>query len=73
MLLPQQRDGVVRALKLVDIHGDRWMDLAVEFDDAPGAAATGRVAAGECPEGLAPGDRVRVRQVMGMMTRVERA
>jgi hypothetical protein len=57
----------------VDIHGDRWVDLAIEFDDAPGAPVSGRVAAGECPAGLAPGERVRARLVMGMMTRVDRA
>jgi hypothetical protein len=73
ILLPHERTGTVRAAKRVEIHGDRWVDLAVEFDDAPGAPLTGRVAAGECPDGIAPGDRVRARFVMGLMTRVERA
>ncbi len=72
LLLPQNKTGTVRAVKPVDIHGDRWVDLAVELDDLPGAGQTGRVAASECPADLAPGERVSVRFVMGQMMRVER-
>ena len=66
-LLPQERTGVVRLARPVDIHGDRYVDLAVELDDAPGEPKTGRISAGECHAGLAPGARVRVKFVMGVM------
>ncbi len=72
LLLPQDKSGVVRAVRPLDIHGDRWVDVAVELDDLPGAGQAGRVAAAECPVDLAAGDRVRVRFVMGQMMRVER-
>jgi hypothetical protein len=72
LLLPAVKTGVVRAVRAVDIHGDRWVDLAIELDEMPGAGHAGRVAATECPEGLVAGDRVRVRFVMGQMMRVER-
>jgi hypothetical protein len=70
LLLPQTRAGTVRSATPVDIHGDRFVDLAVVLDGAPGPAVTGRVSATECPVALAPGDRVSVRFVMGVMVRV---
>ncbi len=68
-LLPQEREGLVERAQPVDIHGDRYVDLLVRFDGEP-APAAGRVSAMECPAGLAPGARVRVRFVMGVMTKV---
>ena len=64
---------MVRVVRPVDIHGDRYVDLRVEFDHAPGQALTGRVAANECPDDLEPGDRVSVRVIMGVMVRVSRS
>jgi hypothetical protein len=74
LLLPQSRAGTVLDLRPVDIHGDRYVDVHVALDDAePGRAPqTGRVSASECPADLKPGDRVTVRFVMGVMTRVVR-
>ena len=73
LLLPQTRTGTVRSATPVNIHGDRFVDLAVALDGEPGPPATGRVGASECPEGLAPGERASVRFVMGVMVRVARA
>jgi len=74
LLLPQSRTGTVLELRPVDIHGDRYVDLHVALDDAePGKAPqTGRVSASDCPADLQPGDRVSVRFVMGVMTKVVR-
>ena len=73
LLLPQTRGGTVRSVRLVDIHGDRWVDLAVSLDDAGAAPVKGRVSAMECPPDLTPGERVSVRFTMGVMTGVSRA
>jgi hypothetical protein len=72
-LLPQERIGIVRQTRAVDIHGDRYVDLSLDLEDAPGEARTGRIAASECPADLAVGDRVSVRFVMGVMVKVTRA
>jgi hypothetical protein len=72
LLLPQNRTGVLRAVTPVSIHDDRYVDLAVELDGESGPPAVGRLGAADCPEGLAPGDRVVVRFVMGVMTRATR-
>lgn len=71
-LLPQEREGTVERAQPVDIHGDRYVDLVVRFD-GEAAPTTGRVSAMECPAGLAIGARVRVRIVMGVMTKVNAA
>ncbi len=73
LLLPQTRTGTVQSARLVDIHGDRYVDLAVSLDDAGGSPVTGRVSAMECPSDLTPGERVRVSFTLGVITKVSRA
>jgi hypothetical protein len=72
LLLPQTRAGVVRSAAPVDIHGDRFVDVAVALDGESGPPVAGRVSATECPAALAPGERVSVRFVMGVMVKVAR-
>jgi hypothetical protein len=72
LLLPQNRTGLLRAATPVDIHGDRYVDVAIALDDDAGPATVGRLGAGDCAAGLAPGDRVRVRFIMGVMVSVAR-
>lgn len=73
LLLPQTRPGTVRLATPVSIHGDRYVDLAIALEGDPGPPVVGRVGATECPESLAPGERVSVRFTMGVMVRVARA
>jgi len=71
LLLPQEREAVLEALRRVDIHGDRYVDVALRFDD--GTAASGRLGAAEVPAGLAAGERVRARFVMGVLVALRRS
>jgi hypothetical protein len=71
-LLPQDRAGTLEGVREVNLHGDRWLDLVVAFDGDAAAQAL-RLAATECPAGLAPGERVSVRVVMGVATAIRRA
>lgn len=71
-LLPQTRTGTIASARLVDIHGDRYVDVAIAIEGEAAPTATGRVSAMECPADLEPGERVSVRFTMGVMTRVER-
>src|SRR5436309_4852291 len=73
LLLPQTRTGTVQSVRPVDIHGDRYLDLAVSLDDPGSAPVVGRVGAMECPPDLKPGDRVSLRFTMGVITSVSRA
>ena len=72
LLLPQEIAAVVHAARALDIHGDRYVDVTVTADEAPDTPRTGRVPASECPPDLAPGQKVKVRFVMGVMVRVTR-
>lgn len=72
LLIPQTRTGRVEAAAAVAIHGDRYVDCAIALDGEPGPPVTARIGAADCPEALAPGDRVRVRIVMGVVVRIER-
>ena len=72
LLLPQSRAGTVRSATPVSIHDDRYVDLAVTLDGDATPALTGRLSVGDCPKDLAPGDRVSVRFVMGVMVRASR-
>ena len=71
-LLPQTRRATVQAARPVSIHGDRYVDVQLAVDEAAGTPLTGRVSASECPDGLAPGDRVEVRVVMGAIVGIVR-
>ena len=73
LLLPQTRNGTVQWVRLVDIHGDRYVDVAVALDDVDAAPVTGRVGAMECAPELTPGERVSVKFTMGVMVSVSRA
>ena len=72
LLLPQTRTGTVHSATPVNIHGDRFVDVAVALDGEAGPPTVGRVGATECPDALAPGERVNARFVMGVMVRVAR-
>ena len=72
LLLPQTRAGTVRSATPVSIHGDRYVDLVIALDGDAVPPAVGRVGADDCPESLAPGERVSVRFTMGVMVRVAR-
>ena len=72
-LLPQTIEAMVTSARPLSIHGDLYVDLLLVpagHEDAPVSA---RIAAGECPAALQPGERVLARIVMGVVTRVDRA
>ena len=73
LLLPQTRTGIVRSARPVDIHGDRYVDLAIALEGAEAGPVAGRVGATECPPDLSPGERVSVRFTLGVITGVTRA
>ena len=72
-LLPQSKRGSVQMLKRLDIHGDRYVDVQLALDDAPGQPFVGRIGASECPADLAVGDRIEARFTMGVITQLTRA
>ncbi|MBI5168663.1 MAG: hypothetical protein HZA61_04155 [Candidatus Eisenbacteria bacterium] len=72
LLLPQTREAIVLAARIVDLHGDRFVDVTLRFDEPGAAPVTSRVSGTECPHDLAEGERVTARLVLGIVTRVVR-
>lgn len=72
-LLPQTRDARLDAVTPVEIHGDRYLDVRLVFDDPAIPSVGARLGASDCPDALVAGERVRARIVMGVVTRLERA
>ena len=72
LLLPQTRAGTVRSATPVSIHGDRYVDLVIALEGDAGLPVVGRVGAENCPDSLAPGERVSLRFTIGVMVRVTR-
>jgi hypothetical protein len=72
LLLPQTRVGIVRSVMPVSIHGDRYVDLVIALEGSTDPPAAGRVGAADCPDSLAPGERVSVRFTLGVIVRVAR-
>ena len=70
-LLPQNRTAVLEGVRALDLHGDRYLDLLLRFEDEPEARVV-RLHASECPADLAADDRLSVRFVMGVATSVTR-
>ncbi len=72
LLLPQTRLGTVRSATPLSIHGDRYVDLVIALEGDASPPAVGRLGAADCPESLAPGERVSVRFTLGVIVRVAR-
>lgn len=72
LLLPQTREATVLAVRAVDIHGDRFLDVTLRFDEPGVEPVTSRVSATECPSDLVEGERISARLVLGIVTRVTR-
>jgi hypothetical protein len=62
----------VISARAVDIHGDRYVDVALQLDDVPGQPVSGRVGASECPPDLGAGESVEAHFTMGVITRIAR-
>lgn len=72
LLIPQTRAGRILSATAIAIHDDRYVDCAIALDGESGPPVSARIGAADCPDALAPGDRVRVRIVMGVVVRMER-
>ena len=72
LLLPQTRACTVLGVQPVEIHGDRYVDVALRIDDAGPEPVRARLSAFDCPNDLAAGERVTARFTMGVVTKLER-
>jgi hypothetical protein len=73
LLLPQSRACTVLGVQPVEIHGDRYVDVALRVDDAGPEPIRARLSAFDCPKDLVAGEQVTARFTMGVITKLERA
>ena len=72
LLLPQTKMGTIQAVRALDIHGDRYVDVQLILDDPRTQPFVGRISAAESPPNLAEGDRVEARFTMGVLVKLTR-
>jgi hypothetical protein len=73
-MLKGSREGIVRKIQPISIHGQISLDVQYVYPDDPnGQIQVARVGPEAVDPGLEPGDRVTVEFVMAMPTRVRRA
>ncbi len=68
------RDGVLREVRPLAIHGSPYYDVYFQFDGSPAAQiGSGRIGTESIYPHAKPGDRVKLHFVMNLLVRVERA
>ncbi len=73
-MLQGSRDGLLRKIRPVSIHGQiSWDVYYTDADDPKGQVATARVGPESMDRGLEPGDRIRLHYVLGVVTDITRA
>ena len=73
-MLQGSRDGLLRKVQPISIHGQiSWDVYYTDADDPEGPVATARVGPESMDRGLAPGDRILLHYVLGVVTDVTRA
>ena len=73
-MLTGSRDGLLRKIQPISIHGQISCDVYyTDVDDPEGQVVTARVGPESMDRGLKPGDRIRLHFVFGAVTDVTRA
>lgn len=73
-MLRGSREGLLRKIQPISIHGQLSLDVQYNHaDDPDGAIGTARVGPESMDRGLEPGDRIRLEYVLGAVTSITRA
>lgn len=65
-------EAVLRAVQPYDLHGVRWYRIAYTSSTAPDRVQEARLSWDVIYADPQPGDRVRIRKLLGIIDRVER-
>jgi hypothetical protein len=72
-MLKGTRDGILKRLQPVSIHGQiSWDVFYTDPEDPDGQVHAARLGAEAMPSNLEPGDRIRVEYVVGMAVAISR-
>jgi hypothetical protein len=70
---PPGRPAELAALRPYELHGTLYYAVLLRFDDAPDEPREARLSADMVYDAPAPGDRVLVEAVLGVVDRIVRA
>ena len=65
-----EREGTVREVRLLDVHGARYADVTVGYSD--GVLETARLGAESIPDELQAGEQVWVSRAVNMIVAIRR-
>lgn len=65
-------EAVIRAVQPYDLHGVRWYRIAYVSDAAPDRVQEARLSWDVIYPDPQPGDRVRIRKLLGIIDRIEK-
>lgn len=72
-MLKGSRDGIVTRVQPISIHGQISLDVFwTDPEDLEAEIRHARVGGEDAPRDLAPGDRITLHYLMGMVTRIDR-
>jgi hypothetical protein len=72
MILSGSRTATLLEVRLVDIHGTRFYDIAFAHEDTPEQRRTARIGAEDAYPNPQPGDGITVSYVMSVVTGIAR-
>jgi hypothetical protein len=72
MIMSGKKDATLRDVRLVDIHGTHFYDIAYAHDDDPGQIRSARIGVEDAYPGPKPGDTIHVSYLMNVVTGIAR-
>jgi hypothetical protein len=67
-----KQKGTLINVQQIDIHGSRFWDVSYALDNAPQQAQRGRIGTESAYDNPAPGDKVVLHQLLGVLTKIEK-
>ena len=72
MIMSGKKDATLHDVRLVDIHGTRFYDIAYTHEAEPGAARSARIGVEDAYHNPQPGDAISVSYLMNVATSIAR-
>jgi len=67
-----KQKGKLLDVRQIDIHGARFWDISYSMENSPQQVQRGRIGIESAYDNPAPGDKVTLQQVVGVLTAIEK-
>jgi hypothetical protein len=72
MIISGKKEATLQQVRLIDIHGTRFYDIAYTHDDTPAQVRSARIGVEEAYADPQPGDAITVSYLMNVPTGIAR-